>query len=163
MYWRRSCTDPTWKSPACTKLFVNNTLDAQITPCYDGSWCSSNGSDPIAQACCATGGGFFIASDGTQTSVKSMNTEESSATIATSKQTASSASATPTDLSGGLLRSPKVIFCYITEDHNYRSGSWSGRRSAHPRRSCCISHVSFSGEPAAPRFKGRKRTVIWTE
>lgn len=24
-YWRESCTDPTWKDPACVKLFVNGT------------------------------------------------------------------------------------------------------------------------------------------
>lgn len=23
--WRESCTDPTWKSPSCVKLFVNGT------------------------------------------------------------------------------------------------------------------------------------------
>lgn len=23
--WRESCTDPTWKDPACTKLFLNGT------------------------------------------------------------------------------------------------------------------------------------------
>jgi hypothetical protein len=25
LYWRESCTDPTWQDPACIKLFVNGT------------------------------------------------------------------------------------------------------------------------------------------
>ncbi len=32
IYWRESCTDPTWTDPACIKLFLNDTgtLDSRF-------------------------------------------------------------------------------------------------------------------------------------
>lgn len=35
--WRESCTDPTWKDPACIKLFVNGTgINATMGIALDG-------------------------------------------------------------------------------------------------------------------------------
>src|SRR5258708_7701358 len=35
--WRESCTDPTWKDPACLKLFVNGTgINATMGTSTDG-------------------------------------------------------------------------------------------------------------------------------
>jgi hypothetical protein len=35
--WRESCTDPTWKDPACIKLFVNGTgINATMGTSTDG-------------------------------------------------------------------------------------------------------------------------------
>ena len=35
VYWRESCTDPTWKDPACVKLYVNGTGIDGSDPEYD--------------------------------------------------------------------------------------------------------------------------------
>jgi hypothetical protein len=69
LYWRESCTDQTWMSPACTKLFLNGTGgslagDTVITPCDDGSWCYSYGLSALE--CCENGNGLFIV-NGTET------------------------------------------------------------------------------------------------
>ncbi|EPS45556.1 hypothetical protein H072_491 [Dactylellina haptotyla CBS 200.50] len=61
LFWRESCTDRTWKSPACTKLFLNGTGlagDVVIILCTDGSYCYGN--DDNARACCSGGNGIFL-------------------------------------------------------------------------------------------------------
>lgn len=75
-YWRESCTDPTWKDPACIKLFVNGTgidggtpvtqngqviSDVDITVCNDGTYCDGTGN----VQCCQSGQGVYIV-DGRQ-------------------------------------------------------------------------------------------------
>ncbi|KAF7511490.1 hypothetical protein GJ744_004078 [Endocarpon pusillum] len=62
IFWRESCTDKTWKSPECIKLFVgggNSSRDVQVSPCDNGSWCFGAGYD--GRECCQQGRGLFIA------------------------------------------------------------------------------------------------------
>lgn len=103
MYWRESCTDPTWESPACTKLFMNEDIDVPISQCKDGSWCQGNSSQPESQECCAAAKGLFIAPDGTATSVNPASNNQTSASAALSapKDTRSSALVSPTGVNDG--------------------------------------------------------------
>lgn len=89
LWWRGSCTDPSWQSDACVKLFLTESEggksvanrhgrhpptwmpEAKISPditlarCADGSWC------PFANAtsiqCCREGRGVFLESANTNT------------------------------------------------------------------------------------------------
>ncbi|KAM7218995.1 hypothetical protein V8F06_005587 [Rhypophila decipiens] len=74
LLWRESCTDPTWKDPACIKLCAGAdqladdgksmaTTDIVITICGDNSLCCGSGS--FAQRCCDAKKGFKILSNGT--------------------------------------------------------------------------------------------------
>lgn len=35
--WRESCTDPTWRDPACIKLFMNGTGFGEATNAISGA------------------------------------------------------------------------------------------------------------------------------
>ena len=80
LYWRESCTDQTWTSPACIKLFVNGTgiSDVAITPCDDGSWCDGVGQDSVD--CCKAGDGLFVVI-GTETKQNPNSTTISSSSM----------------------------------------------------------------------------------
>jgi hypothetical protein len=89
LYWRESCTDPTWEDPACIKLFVNGTgvTDVAITPCDDGSWCDGVGEGSVD--CCKAGDGLFVV-NGTET------TQNPNSTTISSSSMLSTTTATPT-------------------------------------------------------------------
>lgn len=56
---RESCTDPTWKDPACLKLCVTGAgahNGSAITTCDDGSYCCGQNNS----SCCDAGQGLFI-------------------------------------------------------------------------------------------------------
>ncbi|KFX98948.1 hypothetical protein O988_04108 [Pseudogymnoascus sp. VKM F-3808] len=68
LYWRGSCTDPTWKSPNCLANLCTSDGDAgvdgsaaaqnvAVTECSDGSWCCGGGN----KDCCNDGSGTKIA------------------------------------------------------------------------------------------------------
>lgn len=83
-FWRESCTDETWNSSECVKLFVDgpgqrchlrilqvssslltlivpdSTQDVNLSLCDNGSWC--RGFNETGRQCCQQGQGFFIAS-----------------------------------------------------------------------------------------------------
>jgi hypothetical protein len=113
LYWRESCTDPTWASPACIKLFVNGTgvSDVAITPCDDGSWCDGVGEGSVD--CCKAGDGLFVV-NGTETTQNPNSTTISSSsmlptTTTTSPSSSSSTSAIPaTSEPGGLSSGAKI-------------------------------------------------------
>jgi hypothetical protein len=120
IYWRESCTDPTWEDPACIKLFVNGTgvTDVSITSCGDGSWC-----DGVGQAstdCCIAGDGLFVVNGTETTQNPNATTTHSSSTMlsttpvrSTSTPTASpssspSATAIPSHSKSGLSSGAKI-------------------------------------------------------
>ncbi|KAL8871983.1 MAG: hypothetical protein Q9174_002307 [Haloplaca sp. 1 TL-2023] len=88
--WRVFCTDPTWESPGCTKLCLNEGTDAdgrkgtsvQVTKCLDGSYCCGTG--PKANDCCSNGGGVWIDDDGNETNVNPKNTNRRHGAASTS-------------------------------------------------------------------------------
>lgn len=125
LLWRESCTDPTWKSPSCFKLFVNgsglvgtgpgvtggdgyNSSDVTVTACDDGSYCFGDSN----RACCQARQGVWLfngqqyatnpnATSGSSSS--SIPSSTSSSTGSPSSQAASaSASSTPSSHSSGL-------------------------------------------------------------
>ncbi|KAF7506162.1 hypothetical protein GJ744_012142 [Endocarpon pusillum] len=71
-FWRESCTDPTWRDPACVKLFTNSTNvsstkankdnwgDKELMQCKDGSYCEITSDENVAKACCDAGQGLFV-------------------------------------------------------------------------------------------------------
>lgn len=108
LYWRESCTDPTWEDPACMKLFVNGTgvTDVTITPCDDGSWCDGVGEGSVD--CCKAGDGLFVA-NGTETSSSMLSTTTTTATPTIGSFSSPSASAiSTTSGSGGLSSGTKI-------------------------------------------------------
>jgi hypothetical protein len=116
LYWRESCTDPTWTSPACIKLFVNGTgvTDVAITPCDDGSWCDGVGEDSVD--CCKAGDGLFVV-NGSETTQNPNSTTISSSSMlptttaapTTSPSSSPSATAIPTTSGpGGLSSGAKI-------------------------------------------------------
>jgi hypothetical protein len=116
VYWRESCTDPTWEDPACIKLFVNGTgvTDVAITPCDDGSWCDGVGQGSVD--CCKTGEGLFVVNGTETTQNPNATTISSSSTLPTtaatptiSSSSSPSATAIPTTSgSGGLSSGAKI-------------------------------------------------------
>ncbi|CAI4213252.1 unnamed protein product [Parascedosporium putredinis] len=96
--WRESCTDPTWKDPACVKLCHRDILNAQgilmsgtdmrITVCSDGSLCC--GDKEASTECCREKSGFLIvdgevvaasqpsSTTGTQTTARSTSSTSTS-------------------------------------------------------------------------------------
>ena len=116
LYWRESCTDQTWTSPACIKLSVNGTgvSDVAITPCDDGSWCDGVGEGSVD--CCKAGDGLFVV-NGTETMQNPNSTTISSsstlptttATPTTSPSSSPSTTAIPTTPGpGGLPSGAKI-------------------------------------------------------
>jgi len=143
LYWRESCTDPTWASPACIKLFVNGTriTDVAITPCDDGSWCNGAGKGSVD--CCKAGDGLFVV-NGTETTQNPNSTTTSSSSMfptttttpTTSPSSSPSATAIPTTSgpggpsSGGNIGIGvgvgiglvlAIIWAYLSADHSPRS------------------------------------------
>ncbi|ERF76034.1 hypothetical protein EPUS_01367 [Endocarpon pusillum Z07020] len=65
-FWRESCTDPTWRDPACVELFTNSTTnednwgDKELEQCKDGSYCEIAPDENVAKACCDAGQGLFV-------------------------------------------------------------------------------------------------------
>ena len=88
LYWRESCTDSTWKDPACIKLFVNGTgvNDVAITPCDNGSWCDGVGEGSVD--CCKAGDGLFVVNGTETTQNPNSTTTSSSSMLSTSTTTA---------------------------------------------------------------------------
>jgi hypothetical protein len=111
LYWRESCTDRIWMSPACIKLFLNGTGDTVVTPCDDGSWCYGDGESALA--CCKGGNGLFIV-NGTETIQNPNPTSISSispTTIIITTTAPSSSSISPTSTtspSSGLSLGAKI-------------------------------------------------------
>jgi hypothetical protein len=114
LYWRESCTDPTWNDPACIKLFVNGTAvnDVAITPCDDGSWCDGVGEGSVD--CCKAGDGFFVVNGAETTQNPNSTTISSSSMSPTATATGSSSSSpsagatSTTSGSGGLSSGAKI-------------------------------------------------------
>ncbi|KAI0013098.1 hypothetical protein F4779DRAFT_476638 [Xylariaceae sp. FL0662B] len=105
--WRESCTDPTWKSPACLKLCVDGGYaneDAEITSCADGSYCcGSNNTE-----CCAQRQGKFIVNNQVSSSLPPETTSSSSSTsipAASATSSTGTSSSTPTSSPVALQRS----------------------------------------------------------
>ena len=113
--WRTACTDPTWKSPECIKLCVNETseasIDVQVTQCSDGSYCCGSNANGIASACCNGGQGVWIV-NGEETSVNpnasaaSSSTNTSSPSISAPATQASTQSSGQTAVSEGVSSAP---------------------------------------------------------
>ncbi|KFY22477.1 hypothetical protein V493_06557 [Pseudogymnoascus sp. VKM F-4281 (FW-2241)] len=87
LYWRGSCTDPTWKSPNCLANLCASDGDAgvdgsaaeqnvAVTECSDGSWCCGGSN----KDCCDDGTGVKIAA----TLGKAISSSQSSSSISTS-------------------------------------------------------------------------------
>ncbi|KAF6806364.1 hypothetical protein CSOJ01_08859 [Colletotrichum sojae] len=96
VYWRESCTDPTWQSPKCLKLCIDtdkdadspgamglsmNQADVLVTECSDGSFCCGNG--PSAKKCCESGKGLSVVDGQVVTSVNGSSASASSASRST--------------------------------------------------------------------------------
>ncbi|KAF2828168.1 hypothetical protein CC86DRAFT_369295 [Ophiobolus disseminans] len=113
LFWRESCTDPTWKSPSCIKLFVNGSgmagtgeplydqgsqqpkNDIVITKCDNGSFCYGYDN----RGCCRAGEGVFAdgrssTSSSSQGPTSTPTSQAPSSTAASASATAASASAT---------------------------------------------------------------------
>ncbi|OBT93560.2 hypothetical protein VE01_08363 [Pseudogymnoascus verrucosus] len=93
LYWRGSCTDPTWKSPNCLSNLCTTDGDAGVdgsaaaqnvalTECSDGSWCCGGGND----SCCK---------DGTGTRIAAVVGQAISSSQSTSSESTSPPSSTP--------------------------------------------------------------------
>jgi hypothetical protein len=115
LYWRESCTDQTWTSPACIKLFVNGTgiSDVAITPCDDGSWCDGVGEGSVD--CCKAGDGLFVVNGTETTQNPNSTTISSSSMLPTTTTPTTSASSSPsttakptTSEPGGLSLGAKI-------------------------------------------------------
>jgi hypothetical protein len=105
LYWRESCTDQTWKSSACIKLFLNGTGgglagDTVATPCDNGSWCYGDG--PSALTCCKGGNGPFV-----ENGIETMQNPNPTS-ISTTAPSPSSMSLASTPPSGGLSLGAKI-------------------------------------------------------
>ncbi|KAA6412155.1 MAG: hypothetical protein FRX48_04306 [Lasallia pustulata] len=61
MFWRESCTDPTWDSPSCLKGFcvsgVGVSGNIGLTLCSDGTWCCGS----TSTTCCTDKQGISLA------------------------------------------------------------------------------------------------------
>jgi hypothetical protein len=95
LYWRESCTDPTWNDPVCIKLFVNGTgvNDFAITPCDDGSWCDGVGEGSVD--CCKAGDGFFVVNGTETTQNPNSTTILSSSMVSTTTTTTATSTTSP--------------------------------------------------------------------
>jgi hypothetical protein len=114
-WWRESCTDPTWKDPACVQLYVNGsyngqegdslerfncsrvlmrgseaTIDVPMSLCPDGSYCMGTGA--AATPCCDNHQGLFVLSNLTVTSQNPNLTASATSSSASSTTLASSTS-----------------------------------------------------------------------
>ena len=114
LYWRESCTDQTWMSPACIKLFLNGTGgglagDTVVTPCDDGSWCYGDGESALD--CCKAGDGLFIV-NGTETtqnpSITSSSPISTTTRIITASPSLSASSTSVMSPSSGLSLGAKI-------------------------------------------------------
>ncbi|KFZ19595.1 hypothetical protein V502_03559 [Pseudogymnoascus sp. VKM F-4520 (FW-2644)] len=112
LYWRGSCTDPTWKSPNCLANLCASDGDAgvdgsaatqnvAVTECSDGSWCCGGGN----KSCCNDGSGTRIAavvgqeiSSSHSSSSKSTASPSSTARTTLLESTTSPSSTAPTTL-----------------------------------------------------------------
>jgi hypothetical protein len=125
VYWRESCTDPTWKDPNCVKLFItgkynpggtmadpeaganlgvlcgateNGDSDARIWPCNDGSFChvpGKNDTAEVGEECCRANRGFFLDENNEQTSINPNASTSASTSI--SSPTSTSGTGEPAD------------------------------------------------------------------
>jgi hypothetical protein len=78
LYWRESCTDPTWKSPYCLANLCTTpdhidpgdaaTGNVVVSQCADGSWCCHGPSDNATQCCQQKQGVVLAATIGVSTS-----------------------------------------------------------------------------------------------
>ncbi|MCJ1471341.1 hypothetical protein MMC07_009989 [Pseudocyphellaria aurata] len=55
--WRDSCSDPTWKDPACLAIapYISNS-DVRLNQCADGSYCPRT-QDDVNETCCTNNQG----------------------------------------------------------------------------------------------------------
>lgn len=114
LYWRGSCTDPTWKSPYCLRGLCTTNVDmrpgeygnAVVVQCDDGSWCC----DTNHTACCQQKKGTVLAATiGVTASSSSTLAATSSFSSGSASTTAPVVSATPTSLpSDGLTLAAKI-------------------------------------------------------
>ncbi|OBT82376.1 hypothetical protein VE02_08755 [Pseudogymnoascus sp. 03VT05] len=92
LYWRGSCTDPTWKSPNCLANLCATNGDAgvdgsaaaqnvAVTECSDGSWCCGGGN----KNCCNDGTGIKIAAIVGQAITSSQSSSSESTSSPSSK------------------------------------------------------------------------------
>ncbi|KAF6831719.1 hypothetical protein CMUS01_07235 [Colletotrichum musicola] len=108
VYWRESCTDPTWQSPKCLKLCIDtdspgamglsmNQANVLVTECSDGSFCCGNG--PSARKCCESGKGLNIVDGQVVTSVNGSSASRSASVSATSGLAAATLTTSTTPIS----------------------------------------------------------------
>ncbi|KAI2639045.1 hypothetical protein GGS26DRAFT_371534 [Hypomontagnella submonticulosa] len=107
--WRESCTDPTWKSPACLNLCTTGEyhgVDAEITKCSDGTYCCGLNN----ATCCGLNQGVSIVnnqvvsltpSSTSSTTSTPTSPSTSSPTSSASSSTSSSTSPSSTSTSPG--------------------------------------------------------------
>ncbi|KAE9362764.1 hypothetical protein N431DRAFT_524501 [Stipitochalara longipes BDJ] len=105
LYWRGSCTDPTWKSPLCLSNLCTNASNGgnasdnvPLIQCKDGSWCCGS----TNAICCSEGLGVKIDAI---IGIANQSTSTSSSSIASSTSTSSSSS-TATNLATSATASP---------------------------------------------------------
>ncbi|PMD38762.1 hypothetical protein L207DRAFT_634762 [Hyaloscypha variabilis F] len=105
LYWRGSCTDPTWKSPFCLSNLCTNSSDGgnasdnvPLRQCTDGSWCCGS----TNTTCCNEGLGVKLDA---VIGVANASSSTSSSSIASSTSTSTSSS-TATNLATSATGSP---------------------------------------------------------
>ncbi|KUJ22194.1 uncharacterized protein LY89DRAFT_768563 [Mollisia scopiformis] len=112
LYWRGSCTDPTWKSPLCLSNLCTNSSNGgdasdnvPLIQCSDGSWCCGS----TNTACCSKGLGVKLdAIIGVANQSTSTSSTSSSTSTSTSTATGLVISATPKGTQSGLSTGAKA-------------------------------------------------------
>jgi len=110
--WRESCTDPTWRDPACLQLCTTGLLgagdgtesvpagtanltqsDVIVTTCGDGSYCCGLNNS----TCCSSGSGYWIVDGKVYThDSKPASSSATFSSLITSSTSTSSTSINPT-------------------------------------------------------------------
>jgi hypothetical protein len=111
LYWRDTCTDPTWKSPNC----IQNLCSTQVVPwnyggvrvaeCADGSWCCGA---TYAQCCQNKQGVVLAATIGVSTSTSTAASSPTSSPTTSPTMSASSTASTTSMPSDGLSSPAKM-------------------------------------------------------
>ncbi|KAE8452503.1 hypothetical protein EG329_000406 [Mollisiaceae sp. DMI_Dod_QoI] len=127
LYWRGSCTDPSWKSPLCLSNLCTNSSsggdasdNVPLRQCSDGSWCCGS----TNTTCCSERLGVKLdavigvanqSSSTSSTSISSTSTPSTSTpstssftSTSTSTATGSANLATPKDTQSGLSAGAKA-------------------------------------------------------
>ncbi|KAF2713064.1 hypothetical protein K504DRAFT_449824 [Pleomassaria siparia CBS 279.74] len=103
--WRESCSDKSWKSDACIKLCVSDTLmfeglpqsqtDVIITECDNGSICC--GDSAAGKPCCQQGKGVFLVGGKVFSTDPNAKSTAPTSSSSTATSIATSSASTPTN------------------------------------------------------------------